>query len=106
MSVPSVQSPAKVTVSVTGSEDALSPPAVSPPSEAAGAAGVSVGAGVVDAEASTAESPALGGTGTAGEQEPNSRKFDNNNNNEKDLQRSRTGRFRVHVMPFLEPLEH
>ena len=50
--------------------------------------------------------PTLGGTGTASEQEPNSRKFDNNNNNEKDLQRSRTGRFRVHVMPFLEPLEH
>ena len=50
--------------------------------------------------------PALGGTGAAGEQKPNSRKFDSNNNNEKDLQRSRTGRFRVHVKPFLEPLEH
>ena len=48
----------------------------------------------------------LGSAGAAGEQEPDGHKLDRDNNNEKDLQRSRTDRFRVHVKPFLEPLEH
>ena len=47
-----------------------------------------------------------GSAGATGEQQPDGHKLDRDNNNEKDLQRSRTGRFRVHVKPFLEPLEH